>query len=331
MRIDIIGGGAIGLLYGSRLAAAGADVVLWTRTERQSKRLALLGVRLLSSDGAAERTVKLRSEWAGSAGLIVADEASADAQDVRWIIVAVKQTDIGAGFMEQLRGMIAAYPGESAILCLQNGLGHLERLISELEDTPVYAAVTTEGARRLDERTVQHTGEGELWISELAENGHEAGGCLEKSQKMLLNLLQTAGIDVFLSNDMKNRIYYKLLINAVINPLTAIYDVLNGELPKQPNRFTLMKELYKETEAVLLQDGMRWSEDGWERLLEVCDRTGGNVSSMLSDVRAGRETEISAINGAIIRLAARYGMEAPLNAAVTAIIYAYRPKLKGKE
>ena len=42
--------------------------------------------------------------------------------------------------------------------------------------------------------------------------------------------------------------------------------------------------------------------------------------SMLHDVEAGRETEIDFLNGAIVTFGGRYGVDAPLNRALTALV-----------
>ncbi|MNH35968.1 2-dehydropantoate 2-reductase [compost metagenome] len=41
---------------------------------------------------------------------------------------------------------------------------------------------------------------------------------------------------------------------------------------------------------------------------------------MLGDVRAGRKTEIGAINGAVVRLAEQQQLKAPCNRAVTELV-----------
>ncbi|MES9964811.1 MAG: ketopantoate reductase C-terminal domain-containing protein, partial [Candidatus Sedimenticola sp. 20ELBAFRAG] len=41
--------------------------------------------------------------------------------------------------------------------------------------------------------------------------------------------------------------------------------------------------------------------------------TAGHHSSMLQDIRNGRETEIDFINGAIVRLGEKHGVETPVN------------------
>ncbi|MOA32778.1 putative 2-dehydropantoate 2-reductase [compost metagenome] len=127
---------------------------------------------------------------------------------------------------------------------------------------------------------------------------------------------------------MNNRIYHKLLINAVLNPLTALFDVKNGELPAHPTRMALMRALYEETALILKGAGMQLESDGWAQIIEVCERTSGNVSSMLSDVRAGRKTEIGAINGAVVRLAEQQQLKAPCNRAVMELVDALSKRSK---
>ena len=60
-------------------------------------------------------------------------------------------------------------------------------------------------------------------------------------------------------------------------------------------------------------------------VVAVARLTAGNVCSMLADRRAGRETEIDFINGAIADLAERYGLSAPVNRLLTRLVRAARP------
>lgn len=328
MQFDIIGGGSIGLLYGARLAEAGADVTIWTRSEEQASMLLSNGIALRELDGASERIVKVRSRWSRDAANLSTPSVVKNRAADRWILLTVKQTDLNEELLDQL-AHIAAYGGHpaAAVICLQNGIGHLEKLQNRLLHTPLIAAVTTEGAKRLDGRSVEHTGKGQLFLAEWTENQRKQDDSFEIAQKMLVNMLQSAGFTIKLSNDIDNRIFSKLLINAVINPLTAIFDVTNGELPNHSTRENLMRALYGESEKILRAAGMTTEIDGWQQIIEVCKLTSGNVSSMLSDIRAGKETEISAINGGIVRLAESCGLEAPLNKAIIELVQALHPKL----
>lgn len=296
----------------------------------QADVIAKQGLLLHRLDG-KEQVVGVRSCWIEHENANRTDERAS-----RWIIITVKQTHLD----ETLLSRIAALAGPAGegqaftgVLALQNGIGHMQKIGDAMPDIPLYAAVTSDGARRMDMRTVSHTGAGELWFGAMDEkrsNGEKSCG---NEQKMLLRTLQSAGFAAFLSNDseeMTDRIYNKLLVNAVINPLTSIFDVNNGDLPKHPQREALMRALYAESEMILAKAGMKPAQEGWRRVLDVCSRTSGNVSSMLSDVRAGRVTEIEAINGGIAELADRHGIKAPLNLAVIALIEAMQARTNPK-
>lgn len=308
LKIHIVGGGAIGLLHAGLLARAGQEVTVWTRTDKQAERLQAEGVRLETLDGVV-RDIAVDSHSLSSlqAGPIGEEHSAA------WIILTVKQSHIDESLLHRLRRLSS---GTTAILCLQNGIGHMEKLAAALPDALLYAGVTSVGARRLDDaRHVRHTGDGPLWFGAYSEDKKD-----DYLQNLLLKILKTAGFRAGLSNEMKDMIYQKLLINAVINPLTAIYDTTNGELPQHPTRLRLMRSLYEETSAILSADGMKPGGDGWQLVMQVCAATAANVSSMLSDVRAGRQTEIDWINGGVSGLAVRLGIASPLNDAVTALV-----------
>jgi 2-dehydropantoate 2-reductase len=235
----------------------------------------------------------------------------------RWIVLAVKQIDAAApstvACIQKLAG------GQNVpVICLQNGIGHMEKLRAACPGIDFIEGVTTEGALRLDERTVRLTGMGEVWLA-----GADAEERERDRQKMLLERLHKAGIKCLVSKNIKDQIYAKLLVNAVINPLTALFGVKNGDLPQDNTRYRLMRGLYEETLRVLRADSDYVPTGGeWERILDVCRLTAANTSSMLADVQAGRPTEIAGINGGIVRLARRFGIGAPMNEAAVAWITA---------
>ncbi|WP_054027954.1 ketopantoate reductase family protein [Bacillus sp. FJAT-28004] len=328
MQIDVVGGGSLGLLYGAKLAEAGAHVTIWTRSEEQAALLESQGVRLRELAGTSEKLIRVKGSWSGSVSEHrELQDTKKNHTDFRWVLLTVKQSDLDEAFLNILALLLSSYEGESAaVVCMQNGIGHLERIKNRFPNYPLFAAVTTEGAKRLDSRSVEHTGKGQLWLGEWDGNERNRDESLDISQKMLISLLETAGFTSFLSKDLENRIFNKLLINAVINPLTALLDVENGQLPLHTSGVKLMQALYEETEFVLVHAGMTLPGNGWELIINVCRQTSRNISSMLSDVRAGRTTEIEAINGGVVWLAEKNGLQAPLNQAVVKMVQALHLK-----
>ncbi|WP_165279873.1 ketopantoate reductase family protein [Paenibacillus protaetiae] len=331
MEMDVIGGGSIGLLFAAKLALSGQKVNVWTRTERQAGEINSSGLTLIGESGPTASNIRVASYPVRISG-----RDGVSSGEPRMALLTVKQAAITEELILFL-GELLSHPG-SVIICLQNGIGHLEKLEASLPHAEVLAAVTTEGARRINGCSVQHTGRGELWFGKAAPHGAEnetgkgenVGMRPDNRHILFLDILNAAGFRSFLSNDMNNRIFQKLLINAVINPLTAIYDVRNGELPEHPLRLRLMEALYEETAALLMASGWKPQGDGWQNIMGVCRATAANVSSMLSDVRAGRPTEIEWINGGIVRLAERLGSKAPLNEALLAIVKKLLPDESGK-
>ncbi|MFF2482870.1 ketopantoate reductase family protein [Paenibacillus sp. NPDC058071] len=312
--IGIVGGGAIGLLHAAKLALSGCRVTVWTRTESQASFIQSEGVELVR-DGQFYR-VRMDGRW------IEADagQLEAESQAYDWLLLTVKQSHIDDELLRNLRELA----GESTpVLCLQNGIGHMEKLELSLPGAPLFAGVTSEGAKKLGPASVEHTGSGTLYFGAWTGSKTEKTGQMgENRQNLLINALKLAGFSAFLSNEIKDRIYQKLLTNAVINPLTALYDIPNGLLPQHSGRLKLMRSLYEESAAILAADGMVPDENGWNRILSVCEATSSNISSMLADVRAGRTTEIDWINGGLSAIAQRNGIRSSLNDAMTAIVKA---------
>ncbi|QHT60335.1 2-dehydropantoate 2-reductase [Paenibacillus lycopersici] len=312
MKYTVVGAGAIGLLYAARLAMAGEEVLVVTRTDEQAQSLMKKGLLFKDASG-AEHGLRMAAQPVSRFSAAGGPPAFAPG----CVLLAVKQPHISE---ELLRGLRRIVPAGVPLLALQNGIGHLERLRDALPHSAVYAAITTEGALRPDMRSVIHTGIGQLTFGGWTPDNLSEGD--SDAQKMLLHALIHAGIQAILSNDMKDQVFLKLLINAVVNPLTAIFQVKNGELPRDAYRARMMRALHDESVAILRAAGMAGHDGLWERLLEVCAATAANESSMLRDVRAGRATEISWINGGIIRYAERLGLPSRMNEAVLALVEA---------
>lgn len=318
MIIDVIGAGSLGLLLAGRLISSGAEVRIWCRSEEQSRALTEHGLTISYEDGTAVIAVAGGSFSAGPV-TEYAHRQLIEPGDVT--LITVKQKVLHEELPEILRPLSGL---NLTIIGFQNGCGHLERLQELLPASSIWAAVTTEAAKRKTLTEVIHAGKGEICIGKssqfigsremIRQDSDQAAGI------SFVDALHAAGFNASLSKEVDTIIYRKLMINAVINPLTAIWRVRNGELLASPERVQLMKELYAEAARIFQACGIPAEQQLWEDIAAVCRATSGNISSMLSDVLAARETEIRWINGSIVNMGRQRGMDAPLHRWICGLV-----------
>ncbi|MEC0246608.1 2-dehydropantoate 2-reductase [Paenibacillus chitinolyticus] len=315
MLVEVVGGGSLGLLFAAKLAAAGCRVKLVTRSKEQAEAVNKKGIRV---EGWTELTAEVPALAFPDA---VSGMNSADRSEAKFILLAVKQT----AFTEELASyLISSMEKGAGLVSLQNGIGHWEKLDSEKARPFMIQAVTTEGARRLSHSEVAHTGRGWTRIGHIHAKDTEPH--TEKvpqiNLKTVQDCLKQAGFDVFVSKSIERHIWSKLLINAVINPLTALLRIPNGKLPETPDSLLLMRKLFEEGRDLALTQHVTVEESLWDEILEVCRKTAVNRSSMLQDIAAGRMTEIEAITGGLLAKAELAGMSMPTHETVYRLIKA---------
>jgi 2-dehydropantoate 2-reductase len=289
MEIIVLGAGAIGSLYGARLAANN-EITLIGRAEH---------VAAINSDG-------LRIE--GLETEVVHPNAAASVERIgpdALIILTTKVTDTEAA----LRPIAALVRDDTTIVCLQNGIG------SEA------IARTAVGNRGLILRGITQFGAifKAPGVIEFMARGYTLIEQHEKSERVA-DVLSAAGLDCRISPDISADVWHKLVINCVVNPITAILGCEVGGIA-EPQLQPVKKLVIDECIAVAAGERVTVESD---ILKEIDDffRPSHNVASMLQDLRRGRRTEIDYMNGAVATIAERHGVGAPVNAALTAIIKA---------
>lgn len=287
-RVTVVGPGAIGSLYAARLAKAGYRVHL---LDHQSSRAAQLNRSGISVE--EDETVwSAYPEVTADPGIVVQADL---------IIVCVKAYSTRA-LCQQLSPRIKA---DTAILSLQNGLGNMEALLN-LPVNTVLAGVTGAGARLSTPGHVQCTGDGTTWVA-------TARGDTSAAENVA-TLLRTAGVDTRCHPNLHIMLWTKLILNAAINPLTAYYRLLNGELLNHPKAGPRARQIVTEAVAVAAAAGIPLNEtDLWTTLETVCRLTALNSSSMRRDVEQNRQNELNAITGAIIKEADAHNIAVPNN------------------
>ena len=284
--ILIVGTGALASLFAARLSRAGYSITMLGSWKAGLEALQSHGVRLLDPDG-NEHQFHVR--------------ATADPREcrgVRHALVLVKAwpTEQAAG---QLRECLA---DDGLAVTLQNGLGNREALARSLDSSRVALGVTTTGATLLGPGLVREGGEGSISMER-----HQALDPIEGA-------LRAAEFHVNVVEDAQSLIWGKLVINAAINPLTAILRVPNGRLLELPSAREMMASLAMEAARVAEADLVPLPfPDPVAAAEDVARRTADNHSSMLQDVLRGAPTEIDAICGAVVKIGQKHGVETPTN------------------
>jgi 2-dehydropantoate 2-reductase len=298
----IVGTGAMACLFGARLAAVGTRVTMLGTWRAGLDALNDQGVRLVERDG-SEHSYPVR-----------ATDDPADCQGARLALVLVKAWQTPRAAM-QLAHCLAP---EGLATTLQNGLGNREELARVLGEERVALGVTTFGATLLGPGHVRAGGDGVISLG--ARNAGETPAPLGKLEE----LLRASSFPVEIVPDADALLWRKLVINAAINPLTALLRVPNGELLERPSASELMAEAALEAAAVAEAVGMRLSDDPVQVARWVAQHTAANHSSMLQDVMRGAPTEIDAICGAIAAYGERHAVPTPVNRLLWMLVKALK-------
>lgn len=298
MQIAVVGGGSVGMLVAARLSLVHHDIELITRSEEQAKRIQQ---EQITVETLAGNKIKMSiSARAFENTLPPAD----------LYLLTVKQPDLPR-ILPALQGI----PDSARIVAFQNGLGHQEILENTLHPEQIFYAVNTEGARRLSASEVVYTGRGILRIGPLHPL-NEKDRLVEK----LVQLAGKAGMDAHYVEETSSLLWRKVLANAVINPLTTIFEISNGELLESDVTLGTMRRLFEEAQSVAESQGQIITEADWQDILGICRNTSRNYSSMLQDLWNNKQTEIDSINGYISQLGQSMNSNAPMNEAVRRVI-----------
>lgn len=127
---------------------------------------------------------------------------------------------------------------------------------------------------------------------------------------------------MLLSAEFATLAWRKLLINAVANPITAL-TLQRQAVLRRPDVEELCRAILGEAVAAARADGVRLADDEAARTLATLHTFSGELgTSMYFDRLAGRSLEVEALTGAIVAVAERRGVAAPLNRALLTLLRA---------
>ncbi|KAF7799347.1 hypothetical protein EIP86_010579 [Pleurotus ostreatoroseus] len=273
--------------------------------------------------------------------------------------------------VETIEKLLPRLTPASTIVLLQNGMGIYEDIVTKIfrnshERPHFILGSINHGVRLKKHMHVIHGGSGNITFGVVPDG---RGRKFEKSSPTLnldditpntpddpeasryLSLRNTVAalLSMELLN-MKWRPMYdvhmamrrKVVINSVINPLTALLNCRNGDLFQHKMARRICQDVCWEAHHAF---HAQWDEelraakaDGQDvsslefpqelsikNLGDACRRVAGNTannfSSMLLDVRKGRKTEISWLNGYLVGLGMEYNVSMKANNTLLSLIH----------
>jgi len=305
MRFCIYGGGAVGLGLASFLIKAGAeiDIIARQQTVDALKKDGLIRTGIFGDFSALPRQFDCFS------GLNEIQNQNYD-----FILVCTKSFDsqTAAGDIFDHKHLLGR---DGKIVLFQNGWGNAEKFLRYFEPSQVYSARVITGFARPAPNRVDITVHAEaIHIGSLF--GSDVTPLLQ-----LCDLITKGGIDCRITDSIEKDLWAKLLYNCLLNPLGAILAVPYGKLAEADYTRKLMNALATEIFAVMKAAGYSAHWNSADDFLEVfyarlVPDTARHKSSTLQDIAAGKQTEIDALNGAVIALAEKYNIETPCNRTV---------------
>ena len=296
MRIAVIGAGNMGCLYGANLARVGAEVVLLDTWEEHVEQVRDHG---LSMDG-------LHGEFS------VAVEATTDAgavEPVDLAIVLVNAYDTpGAAAAARL-----LLRPDGCAVTLQNGLGNVEVLQEALGNRRVLAGLSFHSADLQGPGAVRHTNEGPTYLGELD------GGRTDRLAN-LRDWMERARMAPVVEADITATIWGKFVHNCAINALCAVTDLRPGHIRHIEALDRFQSGIVEETLALVQARGIEIpSADPLGDIKAYCAGKFHRVS-MLQHLARGRQTEIDALNGYVVRESRKLGLSCPYSESLTALV-----------
>jgi len=289
MNILVYGAGAIGSLFAAHLAGRNEVTLIARRAH----------VEAVRKEGLRVEGVRAMNVQVGAAERLTGDESP----DL--VLLATKAYDTAAA-IEALRPVVSS---STILLTVQNGLGNYEALKTAFPSNPVLAASATYGASLAAPGRVVYAGRGEMLVGGAANDLQAAG--------KVGRLLREAGLQALGVPDIRGHVWQKAIVNAAINPLSALTRKTNGELLEDPAVVARMKRITDEGAAVARAQKIPLPErDVFAVVTRIALATSKNRSSMLQDVEKGKRTEIDQINGAIVEAGKRLGIPTPENESV---------------
>jgi 2-dehydropantoate 2-reductase len=198
-------------------------------------------------------------------------------------------------------------PGKTSLVLIQNGIGIEQEYMDAFPDTPIISTVVYLATTQRPSGVIKH---GEV---ECLQIGAYPSSAPNERAKAFAELIHAAGATAEFYDDVQQKRWFKLLINASWNPICALAlskdtDVLASCGESSDVVLAVMMEI----QAIADAHGYSMSK---EKVLQQLGKAQARVPldtgiepSMLQDVLADRRIEVEAILGNTVRMGKAKGV-----------------------
>jgi 2-dehydropantoate 2-reductase len=283
---NILGAGAIGHFFAEKLLKSGQHAAFVLRPESESH------IRSFNFENLATEN---------SSNTVMAQGKLTPKCD--FLLVSLKAQDV----LPALTLLQPQIDKHCCIVLLHNGMGTAEQTEKLFPRNAIMVGTTSNGVLKLSNDHVRHTGAGVTWLGPFNNQA--------KRYKDIATQL-SALEELSWCDDIRQKLWLKLVINCAINPLTAIHQCKNGELAK-PALHPQVVKIVQELALVCEKARLPWSYTELQAQVDnVIARTAENFSSMHQDRHFNRQTEIDFITGYVLKVANAYSIPVPTNQAL---------------
>ena len=297
MRIAVIGCGAMGSIYAAKLAAAGNDVVAIDSDQASINQIARHGLRVTGPG--SDQVVPLRASTV----------APAEMMDL--VVLAVKAADVTPGARQALPMLGASTP----VLTIQNGLGSAETVAAIVGDRRVAVGIASGfGAARIAPGHVHHNAMRAMRFGAYSSLPYA-------TVESIARAWTDAGFDAAAVTDIAAMQWEKLMCNVAYSAPCALSGMTVGQVMDDPEMGPVSRAAATEAWTVARASAIAIAvTDPVAHVRDFGAHLPDAKPSALLDHEARRVSEIDVINGAVPRQGARVGVEAPVNATLTAVV-----------
>lgn len=309
MNILLYGAGAVGLGLASCLLKSGEQVDLIGRRET---------VDALQQNG-LQRTGLFGDFTAAPESFgAYASIKELPPTDYDCILVCTKSFDTLTA-AQQIAGMPLLNNASSPIVLCQNGWGNAEIFAETFPKDRIKSARVITGFRRPQKHQVDITVHADAIHLGSLFSGDVSG------LAPLSAAIDAGGIPCQVTSTVSQDLWAKMLYNCMLNGWSTVFDVPYGVLGESPHTRELMENIAHEVYAVMTAAGYATHWTSAEDYIDTFYKhqlppTTSHEPSMLQDIRAGKKTEIDALNGAVMQLGQKHNLPVPYNIAIYRII-----------